>query len=342
MSIFVLATTDPQKVPVTVLSRCMQFGLRNMTPAGGGGASGPRAAGRGDCLRGARPGPARPRGRRQHARCVVAARPGDCAGRRIRGARVGQGDAGRGRWPGGGATPAPAGRGHARAGDRARRRDGRDQHAVCADPDGAGARAAAGGAGAAGSVARRRRRCRWRRRRLGCDPGRRRLRRRTSRSGTRWRSMRLATCRWHPIRTPASPWRWSGCSPSRRRRRVRAARAASAGRIDRAAPAPGRAAADAARRRRPAAPLPSPGDRPAVADSARRVGRAGARCPEARQARAALGFDGDWSELTAQAARQRLVAAVPAAERAARRRGQAAPAARADQAVDGARPSWRA
>ncbi len=29
--IFVLATTDPQKVPVTVLSRCMQFGLRNMT-----------------------------------------------------------------------------------------------------------------------------------------------------------------------------------------------------------------------------------------------------------------------------------------------------------------------
>ncbi len=31
--IFVLATTDPQKVPVTVLSRCMQFGLRNMSAA---------------------------------------------------------------------------------------------------------------------------------------------------------------------------------------------------------------------------------------------------------------------------------------------------------------------
>ena len=31
--VFVLATTDPQKVPVTVLSRCMQFGLRNMAPA---------------------------------------------------------------------------------------------------------------------------------------------------------------------------------------------------------------------------------------------------------------------------------------------------------------------
>lgn len=30
--IFVLATTDPQKVPVTVLSRCLQFNLKNMTP----------------------------------------------------------------------------------------------------------------------------------------------------------------------------------------------------------------------------------------------------------------------------------------------------------------------
>ena len=29
---FILATTDPQKVPVTVLSRCLQFALRNMTP----------------------------------------------------------------------------------------------------------------------------------------------------------------------------------------------------------------------------------------------------------------------------------------------------------------------
>jgi DNA polymerase III subunit gamma/tau len=28
--IFILATTDPQKVPVTVLSRCLQFGLKNM------------------------------------------------------------------------------------------------------------------------------------------------------------------------------------------------------------------------------------------------------------------------------------------------------------------------
>jgi DNA polymerase-3 subunit gamma/tau len=30
---FVLATTDPQKVPVTVLSRCLQFSLKSMTPA---------------------------------------------------------------------------------------------------------------------------------------------------------------------------------------------------------------------------------------------------------------------------------------------------------------------
>lgn len=30
---FVLATTDPQKLPITILSRCLQFGLRRMTPA---------------------------------------------------------------------------------------------------------------------------------------------------------------------------------------------------------------------------------------------------------------------------------------------------------------------
>ena len=29
---FVLATTDPQKVPATVLSRCLQFNLRPMAP----------------------------------------------------------------------------------------------------------------------------------------------------------------------------------------------------------------------------------------------------------------------------------------------------------------------
>src|ERR1700710_340013 len=30
---FILATTDPQKVPVTVLSRCLQFNLKQMMPA---------------------------------------------------------------------------------------------------------------------------------------------------------------------------------------------------------------------------------------------------------------------------------------------------------------------
>ena len=30
---FILATTDPQKIPVTVLSRCLQFNLKPMPPA---------------------------------------------------------------------------------------------------------------------------------------------------------------------------------------------------------------------------------------------------------------------------------------------------------------------
>src|SRR4029078_1220869 len=29
---FVLATTDPQKIPVTVLSRCLQFNLKQLAP----------------------------------------------------------------------------------------------------------------------------------------------------------------------------------------------------------------------------------------------------------------------------------------------------------------------
>jgi DNA polymerase-3 subunit gamma/tau len=34
---FVLATTDPQKIPVTILSRCLQFNLRRLLPAQVGG-----------------------------------------------------------------------------------------------------------------------------------------------------------------------------------------------------------------------------------------------------------------------------------------------------------------
>src|SRR5690606_39749382 len=29
---FILATTDPQKLPATILSRCLQFSLKNMSP----------------------------------------------------------------------------------------------------------------------------------------------------------------------------------------------------------------------------------------------------------------------------------------------------------------------
>jgi DNA polymerase-3 subunit gamma/tau len=56
---FVLATTDPQKVPVTVLSRCLQFNLRPWRPKpsasiwqGAGGRAGQRrSAGRCACWR---------------------------------------------------------------------------------------------------------------------------------------------------------------------------------------------------------------------------------------------------------------------------------------------------
>jgi DNA polymerase-3 subunit gamma/tau len=74
---FVLATTDPQKVPVTVLSRCLQFNLRPMAPK--------------RCLstwctvllaegRAAEPGaaPAGARRARLHARCPEPDRPGHC------------------------------------------------------------------------------------------------------------------------------------------------------------------------------------------------------------------------------------------------------------------------
>ena len=150
--VFVLATTDPQKVPVTVLSRCMQFGLRNMS------------AGR----RWRRIWPTCSRKRRLPSKrrpwnCSRALRPAACGTRcrcwtrRLRWAadpwrkpRSGRCWA---RWTAGWCrncctcwrTEPP------REVDRARRRDGRDQPAVCADPDGAGAGAAARRAGATGS-----------------------------------------------------------------------------------------------------------------------------------------------------------------------------------------------
>jgi DNA polymerase-3 subunit gamma/tau len=72
---FVLATTDPQKVPVTVLSRCLQFNLRPMAPE-----TVPSTCSR--CWRPRRAAdprraaPAGARGAGLHARRAVAHRPG--------------------------------------------------------------------------------------------------------------------------------------------------------------------------------------------------------------------------------------------------------------------------
>ena len=94
---FILATTDPQKIPVTVLSRCLQFNLKQMPrdaiaqhlatvleaesiafePRGAAAARASRC--------------------RQHARRAVAARPGDRVRRRARGSCRRARDARRGR-----------------------------------------------------------------------------------------------------------------------------------------------------------------------------------------------------------------------------------------------------
>ncbi len=91
---FILATTDPQKVPVTVLSRCLQFNLKQMTPsaiaehmAGILSAEKIEAELAGVACAGAR-------GTRQHARWLVAARPGDRICRRQDNARRGARDVG--------------------------------------------------------------------------------------------------------------------------------------------------------------------------------------------------------------------------------------------------------
>ena len=73
---FVLATTDPEKMLPTVLSRCLQFNLRPMAPPDGAGASGARAGGRERAARRRLVAPAVARGARLDARCVVVDRPG--------------------------------------------------------------------------------------------------------------------------------------------------------------------------------------------------------------------------------------------------------------------------
>ena len=86
---FLLATTDPQKLPVTVLSRCLQFNLKRLpvptdrrAPAAHPGAGGHAVRAGGTAAAGAG-------GRRQHARRAVAARPAARLRRR-------QGERGRG------------------------------------------------------------------------------------------------------------------------------------------------------------------------------------------------------------------------------------------------------
>ena len=80
---FILATTDPQKIPVTVLSRCLQFNLKQMPRRSDRRrtCSGILGAGK-DRVRRRRAGAHRARRGGQHARRAVAARPGDRARRR--------------------------------------------------------------------------------------------------------------------------------------------------------------------------------------------------------------------------------------------------------------------
>ena len=79
---FILATTDPQRLPVTVLSRCLQFNLKPLLAAAHRRAPEARARGRAGALRGAGAGAARQGGRGQPARQPEPARPGDRARRR--------------------------------------------------------------------------------------------------------------------------------------------------------------------------------------------------------------------------------------------------------------------
>ena len=79
---FLLATTDPQKLPVTVLSRCLQFNLKRFPPGLIFKRLTEIAAGREDCVRARCAAAGGARGRRQHARCAEPARSGDRLRRR--------------------------------------------------------------------------------------------------------------------------------------------------------------------------------------------------------------------------------------------------------------------
>jgi DNA polymerase-3 subunit gamma/tau len=73
---FILATTDPQKIPVTVLSRCLQFNLKQM-PAGHIVSHLERILGEEQISFEQQALRLLARGAGQHARCAVADRPGD-------------------------------------------------------------------------------------------------------------------------------------------------------------------------------------------------------------------------------------------------------------------------
>ncbi len=79
---FVLATTDPEKMLPTVLSRCLQFNLRPMAPETVREHLQQRAAGRRRGQRRRRAAAAGACGARFDARRVVAHRPGHCVRRR--------------------------------------------------------------------------------------------------------------------------------------------------------------------------------------------------------------------------------------------------------------------
>ena len=72
---FLLATTDPQKLPVTVLSRCLQFNLKRLPVALISEHLNKVLTAEKIAVRARGAAPRGAGGRRQHARCVVAARP---------------------------------------------------------------------------------------------------------------------------------------------------------------------------------------------------------------------------------------------------------------------------
>ncbi len=81
---FMLATTDPKKVPITVLSRCLQFQLKNLLPERISTYLGEVLTNESIEFEPAGPGRDCARSPRQHARCIEPHRPGRVVRRRPR------------------------------------------------------------------------------------------------------------------------------------------------------------------------------------------------------------------------------------------------------------------